>query len=302
MAAGDVADCIFCRIVSGELPASVIHRDDRCIAIMDIRPVNPGHMLVIPLEHRPYLADIDEAGAAHLMRVGHRLAAAVRTSGVRCEGVNLFLADGKAAMQEVFHVHLHVIPRVAGDGFGLRFGPNYDTLPPRAELDRIAATVRDALGSTSTRDSMPRLHGVLEACVYAADLDAVEGFYAETLGLEAFAREPDRFVFFRAGPSNVFLLFNPARSRDTSDRPAVGGVPIPGHGTDGPGHVAFAVADADIDAWRDRFIHANVDIEAEVAWPRGGRSLYVRDPAGNSVELASPRIWGLREPHASAEP
>jgi len=76
--------------------------------------------------------------------VGHRLAAAVRECGVRCEGVNLFLADGAAAMQEVFHVHLHVIPRYAGDGFGLRFGPNYKNLPPRDELDGIATRVREA--------------------------------------------------------------------------------------------------------------------------------------------------------------
>ena len=140
-------DCIFCRIVAGEAPASVVHRDERCLAFMDIRPVNPGHLLVVPLRHAPHLADTDGETAAHLMRVAHRLAAALRASGLRCEGVNLFLADGAAAMQEVFHVHLHVFPRFRGDGFGLRFGPHY-TVRPRAELDGAAAAVRAALGST----------------------------------------------------------------------------------------------------------------------------------------------------------
>ena len=138
-------DCIFCRILAGELPVSLVYRDERCAAFMDIQPVNPGHLLVVPLEHRPYLADIDEETAAYLMRIAHRLVAALRASDVRCEGVNLFLADGKAAMQEVFHVHLHVFPRYVGDGFGLRFGPNYKTRPPRQELDRIAGTLRQIL-------------------------------------------------------------------------------------------------------------------------------------------------------------
>jgi histidine triad (HIT) family protein len=122
----------------------MVYRDERCAAFMDIQPVNPGHILVVPTRHAAHLADIDPEMAGVLMQVGHRLAAAVRECGVRCEGVNLFLADGAAAMQEVFHVHLHVIPRYAGDGFGLRFGPNYKNLPPRDELDGIATRVREA--------------------------------------------------------------------------------------------------------------------------------------------------------------
>jgi histidine triad (HIT) family protein len=144
--AASVPDCIFCRIVAGDAPASVVHRDDTCMAFMDIQPVNAGHLLVVPLRHAPHLADTDGETAAHLMRVAHRLAAALRASGVRCEGVNLFLADGAAAMQEVFHVHLHVFPRFRGDGFGLRFGPHY-AVRPRAELDEAAAAVRSALGA-----------------------------------------------------------------------------------------------------------------------------------------------------------
>jgi histidine triad (HIT) family protein len=138
-------DCLFCRILAGELPGTFVWRDADCAAFMDIQPVNPGHVLVVPVRHATHLADIDADAAARLMAVAHRIAAAVRASGVRCEGVNLFLADGEAAMQEVPHVHLHVFPRFPGDGFGLRFGPHYRDRPPRAELEQVADALRAAL-------------------------------------------------------------------------------------------------------------------------------------------------------------
>lgn len=141
-------DCIFCRILAGEAPATFVYRDERCAAFMDIRPINPGHLLVVPLRHAPHLADLDAAAAGHLMAVAHPLAAALRASGLRCDGVNLFLADGEAAMQEVFHVHLHVVPRFPGDGFGLRFGPGFGTLPPREALEEAAARIRGAMPGT----------------------------------------------------------------------------------------------------------------------------------------------------------
>ena len=135
-----MSDCIFCRILAGELQGSFIYRDDHCAAFMDIQPVNIGHVLVIPVRHASYLADLDADAAAALMRVGHAAAAALRAGGVPCEGVNFLLADGEAAMQEVFHVHLHVFPRFAGDGFGLKFSPEYYTRrPARLELDDTAA-------------------------------------------------------------------------------------------------------------------------------------------------------------------
>jgi histidine triad (HIT) family protein len=136
--------CIFCRLLDGSEPASFVYRDDRCAVFMDIQPINPGHMLVVPNEHAPFMADLDAEMAAHLMRVAHRLTAALRATGLRCEGVNLFLADGEAAMQDVFHVHLHVFPRYQGDGFGLRLGPHY-TKRPRTELDDAARLIRQTL-------------------------------------------------------------------------------------------------------------------------------------------------------------
>jgi histidine triad (HIT) family protein len=141
-----MSECIFCRILAGEVPASFVHRDGECAAFMDIHPVNSGHVLVVPVRHARYLADIDSETAANLMRVAHRAAAALRASGLRCEGVNLFVADGEAASQEVFHVHLHVFPRFRDDGFGLRFSQEYYTRrPPRDELDRVAETLRKVM-------------------------------------------------------------------------------------------------------------------------------------------------------------
>jgi catechol 2,3-dioxygenase-like lactoylglutathione lyase family enzyme len=132
---------------------------------------------------------------------------------------------------------------------------------------------------------MTGILGVLETSLYASDLDAAERFYAGVLGLEVDSKVAGRHVFFRCG-AGVLLVFDPASTS------AAGG-PVPAHGATGAGHVAFAVAESELPAWEERLRAGGVDIEAEVAWPGGGRSLYVRDPAGNSVELAPRRIWGL---------
>ena len=137
--------CVFCDILAGKHPSSIIFRDDLCCAFMDIQPVNPGHVLVVPAGHASCLAELDEESGAHMFRVAQRIAKAIRNSGVKCEGINLFLADGEAAGQDVFHVHLHVLPRYTGDGFGFRFGPEYGNRPSRAELDGIAGNIRRAL-------------------------------------------------------------------------------------------------------------------------------------------------------------
>ena len=150
-----MSECVFCRILGGDLPASFVYRDERSAAFMDIQPVNPGHVLIVPIRHAVHLSDIEADGAAHLMRVGHRVAAALRASSLRCEGVNMFLADGKAAMQEVLHVHLHVFPRFHGDGFGLKFSPQYySTRPPRTELDHEADELRQ-ITAEITRNEPP---------------------------------------------------------------------------------------------------------------------------------------------------
>ena len=137
-----MSDCVFCDIVADTAPASIVYQDDLVVAFMDIKPINHGQLVVIPREHSTYLADMDEETGKHLFPVTMRLAQAVRNSGVKCEGINLFLADGEAAFQEIFHVHLHVLPRYAGDGFGLAFGLHYGRRPERAVLNDIAERIR----------------------------------------------------------------------------------------------------------------------------------------------------------------
>jgi len=136
---------VFCDIVRGIADASIVHADGSVVAFMDIQPVNEGHVLIVPRVHATGLAELEREAGAHLFRVAMDLSGALRQSAVRCEGVDLFLADGEAAGQEVFHVHLHVIPRYGGDGFGFRFGPNYNRLPERSRLDQVAADIRRAM-------------------------------------------------------------------------------------------------------------------------------------------------------------
>ena len=138
-------DCLFCKLVNREGEASIVHEDERTVTLMDIQPVTAGHMLVIPRTHATHLADLDSEDGTQMFRVAQAAAASLRSSALACEGVNFFLADGEAAGQEVFHVHLHVIPRFAGDGIGFRLPEGHGQAVPRSELDRAAAAIRSAL-------------------------------------------------------------------------------------------------------------------------------------------------------------
>jgi histidine triad (HIT) family protein len=140
-----VTDCIFCDILAGQAAGSFIYRDDLCSAFIDIHQPTSGKLLIVPNRHATYLADLPPETGAHMFHVAQALAAALRRSGLRCEGVNLFLSDGSAAGQDVFHAHLHVMPRFAGDGIKLRFGRASAIYPERAELDRIAAQIKQVL-------------------------------------------------------------------------------------------------------------------------------------------------------------
>jgi histidine triad (HIT) family protein len=115
------------------------------MAFMDIQPVNPGHVLIIPKTHVAQLSELNPELGAYMFKVAMRVADALRQSDVKCEGINLHLADGEAASQEIFHIHLHVIPRFRGDGFGMRFGPNYGVKPDRKELDKVAERIRTSM-------------------------------------------------------------------------------------------------------------------------------------------------------------
>jgi len=137
-------------------------------------------------------------------------------------------------------------------------------------------------------DAPPPPRRLLESALYAADLDAAERFYGGLLGLERIARVGKRHVFFRCGPG-LLLVFNP---EETVKPPTNPDLPVPPHGADGAGHVCFAAPADELDAWRARLDGAGVAIEADFRWPNGARSIYVRDPAHNSVEFAEPALWG----------
>ncbi len=126
---------------------------------------------------------------------------------------------------------------------------------------------------------------LVETAVYTDDLDAAERFYRDVLGLEFLGKEPGRHVFFQVGTHDALLIFRPEAT--------LRGDHLPAHGARGPGHFAMGI-DADaLDLWRDHLRRHDVAIEHEEAWPLGGHSLYFRDPAGNSVELTTPGVWGL---------
>ena len=131
---------------------------------------------------------------------------------------------------------------------------------------------------------------ILESALYVDDLDAAETFYREALGLAVIAKVAGRHVFFRCG-AGVLLLFNAEATRNPP--PPDAKLPVPPHGMTGQGHLCFAADAGEIEAWKAALEGKGIAIEADFEWPNGGRSIYFRDPAGNSIEFAEPRIWGL---------
>ena len=133
------------------------------------------------------------------------------------------------------------------------------------------------------------IEGILETALYADDLDAAEAFYRDLLGLRKITRQANRHVFFRCGPG-VLLIFNP---QETIEPPPPHAFPVPVHGARGPGHVCFRVPGPELDFWVEKLVEAGIAIEADFHWPNGARSIYFRDPAGNSLECAEPGLWNI---------
>ena len=138
-------ETIFSRIISGELEGSFVYRDEMVSAFLDLHPINPGHTLVVPNKPVPSLTDLDDETAAHIFNVGRKVAQAIRESDLKCEGINLLLSDGEVAGQEVFHVHLHVVPRTTDDGFGFKYqAPSFEGAE-RQQLNKVAEQIKKAL-------------------------------------------------------------------------------------------------------------------------------------------------------------
>jgi len=139
--------CVFCDIVAGRAPASVVYEDSDTMAFLDLYPMTSGHLLVIPKAHYRNLFDAPPALAARVMEVGATLAPALQRV-TQCAGMNAYIANEAPAGQVVWHLHLHLIPRYAGDGFGLRVPAGYGRSAPRQELDELAGALRAALSTT----------------------------------------------------------------------------------------------------------------------------------------------------------
>ena len=129
------------------------------------------------------------------------------------------------------------------------------------------------------------IKAIIETAVYVDDLRATETFYRTFLGLPVIGKEPGRHVFFQVGEASVLLAFLAEAT--------LKGDLLPPHGASGPGHFALGIEAEALDGWRKLLQGHGVTVEKEVEWPRGGKSLYFRDPTGNSVELVTPGVWGL---------
>ena len=134
---------------------------------------------------------------------------------------------------------------------------------------------------------MPRIRRILETALYCDRVESTAAFYRRLLGTDPLLVS-ERLVALDAGGSTVLLLFQRGQSVVPLSTP---GGSVPGHDGSGPVHLAFAIDTVDAAGWRERLRELGIDIESEVAWPRGGRSLYFRDPDGRSVELATPGLW-----------
>lgn len=139
-----MTDCIFCDIAKGQAKASIVYEDDRSVAFMDLMPVTQGHLLIIPKAHVRNIYDCPPELTAHLMAITTQLAEPLRQA-TNCDGCNVFVANEAVAGQEIWHLHVHLIPRYQGDDFGFRFPSNYPQEASRDELDQTASEVQNHL-------------------------------------------------------------------------------------------------------------------------------------------------------------
>ena len=133
-------DCIFCKIIKGELPSSKVYEDEHVVAFLDIHPTRPGHTLLVPKAHCNDFLDCNPEVGTQLIKAAQKVAAAV-VKGVGAEGFNLGVNNGRAAGQIIFHLHMHIIPRKAGDGLKPWGQGEY----AEGEMESIAEAIRNAV-------------------------------------------------------------------------------------------------------------------------------------------------------------
>ena len=137
-----MSDCVFCKIVAGQIPSTKVYEDEHTLAFMELGQVNPGHVLVAVKKHASYLFELDETQAAAVARACVKVSKAIQ-SAFKPEGLSVYQANGKAAGQTVFHYHVHLLPRHAGDGMELTWPVKN---PPREKLEDYAAKIRAVVG------------------------------------------------------------------------------------------------------------------------------------------------------------
>jgi histidine triad (HIT) family protein len=139
-------DCPFCQIIKGTEPASIVYKDEICTAFMDIYPVNPGHLLIVPNKHSKTIDLMDPDDLSHLIKVTQKLYKTMLKTDLKMDGAHILQSNGEACGQEVMHAHFHIIPRFIGDNqkMGFTFDANTKT-PERSDLDRVASEIKDKL-------------------------------------------------------------------------------------------------------------------------------------------------------------
>ncbi|HBB44374.1 MAG: Histidine triad (HIT) protein [Parcubacteria group bacterium GW2011_GWA1_44_13] len=134
-------DCLFCKIIAGEIPCTKVYEDDTVLAFLDIHPVNIGHTLVIPKSHHVNLYDTEDATLAHMMTVTKKLSIAIKKA-VGADGINIAMNNESPAEQMIFHTHIQIVPRFLGDGYVCWRGPrDYN----EGEADEVAQKIKDSL-------------------------------------------------------------------------------------------------------------------------------------------------------------
>lgn len=141
-------DCVFCKIIRSELPASFIYRDKEISAFLDIYPINRGHVLIVPNEHHQYFENIPPQVFSKMALLAQDIQNAYVPAGIRAEGSNFFLSNGTVAGQEVPHVHLHLAPRFTGDGHRMGFSGSDHDSPTRDQLNQVANSISDVINRT----------------------------------------------------------------------------------------------------------------------------------------------------------
>ncbi|VVC03377.1 HIT domain protein [Candidatus Bilamarchaeum dharawalense] len=139
-------ECIFCMIIRGKRPCTKVYENDDMMAFMDNKPITNGHVLLIPKKHTELLTEMDDRLAGEMLIVAKKVGLAIKKSKLNCRGINYILADGAEAGQDIFHVHMHIIPRYRGDGFGLRMPQREDEETSEERLERIAVKIRKGAG------------------------------------------------------------------------------------------------------------------------------------------------------------